>query len=145
MLDKGPVDRLALRREHPPRNRKPLGGQKIGAAGGDGVGVCHADHHPRNPGGKDGPGAGRGAPGMVARLQGHIDGGVFRLVAGIEQGVDLGVWLAGLAMVALADHPSRLHHHRAHGRIRRGSTHALFGLAQGQAHEIEIGGQLPFP
>ena len=102
------------------------------------VGVRGAVDHPLYARSQYGPGAGRGAPGMVAGLQGHVDGGSLANWTGLAQGVHLGVGLPGLGVPSLAHNPSIGHHHRAHRRVGRTKRPTPGGSGPGPAHEMKV-------
>lgn len=73
VVQPGFIQALGLGRQQPLMHLQPPGSQELGPAAGDlGIGVAGRNNHPAHPGRQDGLGAGRGAPLVVAGLQGDV-------------------------------------------------------------------------
>ena len=82
------------------------GPQRGRSPGGDRVGVGLGEHHAAYTGCDQRLGAGTGATGVVARLEGDYRRGARGGRAGVGQRVGLGVRRAGSAVESLGDHPA---------------------------------------
>ncbi len=140
-LDETDVEFPRLGLEDPALHRDTGLHQTQQAATGDlGVGILHRRDHPRHPGTHQRVGARRGAAEMTAGLEGHVGGGAACILAGLAQGMDLGVRLAGADVPALADHLAVLDQHAADARIRMGGVQPLARQFQGAGHVQRVGG-----
>src|SRR5690606_29118594 len=91
-----------------------------------------------------GIGTGRGAAVMAAGFQGDVGGGAARPVAGLTQGMHLGMWLTGLGVPAFADDLAALHDDAADPWIGMGGIQPLARQLQGAGHELLVGGAHSF-
>ena len=116
------------------------GGTQTGIAASldAGIGVAHGHHHPANAGRKDLFRAGRGLAGMIAGLQGDIEGCPTGLVSSLVKGVDLGVRPPEAFMVAASHHLAVFDDHRAHQGVGRGMPRPPCGQIQGHIHIILV-------
>src|SRR5690606_26052774 len=96
-------------------------------------------HHPRHAGADQRLGAGTGASVMAAGLQGDVGGSAPRPFAGLAQGVDLGVRLAGALVPAFADDLAVAHDHAADTRIGMGGEQPQTRQPQRPGHEGLVG------
>lgn len=116
------------------------------AATGDlGVGILHRRDHPRHPGAHQRIGARRGAAEVAAGLEGHVGGGAACILAGLAQGMDLGVRLAGADVPALADHLAVLDQHAADARIRMGGVQPWRASSRARAMYSGSAAFIPWP
>jgi hypothetical protein len=67
-----------------------------------------------------------------------VAGGVFSLVAGILQGIGLGMGQAGFFVIPLADYGTISYYHRADTGVGRGAAEPLPGFLKGQLHEMSV-------
>ncbi len=84
---------------------------------GDRVGIERRHHHPRDAGREQRFGAGRGAPVVVAGLEGDVGGGAAGAFASGTERLHLGVRLAGPPVPALTDDGAVPDEHTAHQGI----------------------------
>ena len=73
MFEKGIIKLSAFLFKDTQFDLNPLISEKISTAGGNRIGVSHADNHSTESGGKNGLGARWGPAGMIAGLQRDID------------------------------------------------------------------------
>src|SRR5262249_2399713 len=97
------------------------------------------DHDATNAGRDDGRRAGRRATVMGARLQGHVERGAARAVAGGPQRDDLRVRLAGRLVIALPDDRAGHHDDGADKGMRCRETARAVGKAKRTPHEAFVG------
>jgi hypothetical protein len=97
----------------------------------DRVRVGGADHHAGDAGGDDLLGAGTGATVAAARLEGHVQGGALRALAGLLEGDGLGVRRARPAMVPLTHEAVGGHDDRSDARVGVRLPPAQAGELQG--------------
>ena len=95
------------------------------------VGIAVAGHHADDSGGDHRVGAGRGTAVVGAGLQGDEEGGTSRAVAGLAQGLDLGVRTAHLAVPAASHDLAVPHQDGADPRVGRGAVAAAGGQPEG--------------
>jgi hypothetical protein len=115
--------------------------QRLHAAGGRAVGVANRDDDPDHAGLDQGPAAGRGAAGVVARLQRHDSGAAPGARARLAQRQDLRVGTAGPLVVALADDPAGgVDDHAADDGVGGGRADPSCGQGDGAAHRGGLAG-----
>ncbi len=98
-----PVEGAGLVGAEPGLDLDAGGAQSVRATDRDRVEVALGDHHPPYAGCHQRPGAGAGAAGVVAGLEGDNSGGAWGRPADLGQRVDLGVRRTCAAMVSLGD------------------------------------------
>jgi len=103
-----------------------------------GVGVLHGGDDPDDAGLEDTFDAGAGAPLMAAGFEGHIEGGLFGLIAGLLDGVDLGMRPAQFLMPAFADDAAILDQQSADHRIGTDQAASLCRQFKGAGHIVLI-------
>ncbi len=100
------------------------------------VGVGRPDENAPDAGPRHRLAARAGAPAMGAGLEGDVEIGARRLVAGVLESEDFGVRFAGAGMEALSDDLPVAHHHGAHRRVGLRAPLASPGQFQGLVHEL---------
>ena len=123
------------------------GPQPLEATGGGRPGVVDGDDHPTHPGLDQRHGAGAGAAGVVARLEGDDGRAALRAQAGGRERRDLGVRPARALVPALADDlAAGVHDHAAHDRVgQRGRAAARGELDRARHRDPFHLGRHPYP
>jgi hypothetical protein len=115
--------------------------QALEAAARDRVRIAAGDHDARDPGGEQGLGAGAGAPGVVAGLEGDHGGRAVEVAGGAGEGVGLGVGGAGAAVVALGqDRAVGGEQHAADAGVRAEGHGGIRGDLEGAAQGTGLRG-----
>lgn len=133
--------------QQPVAHVHPVRGE-VGPTAACGIrGVRHREDHAGNPGRKDRGGARASAPGVVARFEGHQQGGVAQRRprrAGLPQHVHLGVVRARPAVVAHVQQRSGgVDESGAHHGVR--AAHTPLGRSQCRPHGGCLGGSEVLP
>ena len=136
------VDRRRLVREDAADHVDARGGQAVGSAGGDRVGVRLGQHDASDPGGEQRVHTRPSPTRVVARLEGDHGGGAPGCGPGRGQRCGLRVRGAGTLMEAFGDRgPGRVEQDAAHARV--GSPGDARGDCDGQGatHRGQLGGR----
>ncbi len=102
------------------------------------MGVGHAIDHLGNACLRQCPGAGPGAPLVIARLQGDIGRGPASPLAGIGQCIDFRMGLPGPTVEPLADDLAVAGDNATHPGIGPGRVQAPPGQLQGPGHAVDV-------